>query len=50
MLRDATTLAERHFIRMALERAAGDPEAAASLLGVDAEALRGPDRKTTDSP
>jgi transcriptional regulator PpsR len=50
MLREATTLAERHFIRMALERAAGDPEAAASLLGVDAEALRGPERKTTDSP
>jgi transcriptional regulator PpsR len=49
MLRDATTLAEQHFIRMALERAAGDPEAAASLLGVDAEALRGLDLGKTDS-
>lgn len=50
MLRDATALAEQHFIRMALERAAGDPEAAASLLGVDAEALHSLDRKKTDSP
>jgi len=50
MLRDATTLAEQHFIRMALERAAGDPEAAAGLLGVDAETLRGFDRRKTDSP
>jgi hypothetical protein len=50
MLRDATTLAEQHFIRMALERAAGDPEAAASLLGVDAGALSSLDRRKTDSP
>ena len=50
MLRDATTLAEQHFIRMALERAAGDPVAAASLLGVDAQALQSLDLKKNVSP
>lgn len=50
MLRDATALAEQHFIRMALERAAGDTAAAAGLLGVSAERLGLADRGKTDSP
>lgn len=50
MLRDAAALAEQHFIRMALERAAGNPEAAASLLGVSTERLGAPHVRETDSP
>ena len=34
MLRDATRLAERQFIELALERAHGDAAAAAAMLGV----------------
>lgn len=43
MLREATALAEQHFVRMALERAAGDSVAAAGLLGVSVDRL---DRST----
>jgi len=50
MLRDATALAEQHFIRMAMERAAGDREAAARLLGVSTERLRRTEDGKTDSP
>jgi transcriptional regulator PpsR len=35
LVHEAATLAEAHFIQLALERSAGDVDAAASLLGVD---------------
>ena len=50
MLRDATALAEQHFIRMALERASGDTVAAAGLLGVGPQSLRRPDDRKSDTP
>ncbi|MBK7529097.1 PAS domain-containing protein [Piscinibacter sp.] len=50
MLRDATALAEQHFIRMALERASGDTVTAAGLLGVSPQSLRRPDDRKSDSP
>ena len=50
MLRDATALAEQHFIRMALERACGDTAVAAGLLGVSPQSLRRPDDRKIDSP
>jgi transcriptional regulator PpsR len=50
MLRDATELAEQHFIRLALERAAGDTTAAAGLLGVSAETLARLGDRKSDSP
>lgn len=39
MLRQATALAEQHFIRIALQRCAGDTRVAASLLGITEGAL-----------
>lgn len=39
MLRQATALAEQHFIRMALQRSQDDPAAAAQLLGVSRDSL-----------
>ncbi len=39
MLREATVLAERHFIEAALRRAGGDEAGAAHLLGLSTEAL-----------
>ena len=39
MLRQATALAEQHFIRIALQRSAGDVAAAATLLGVSRDSL-----------
>lgn len=46
MLRQATALAEQHFIRIALQRCAGDTEAAANLLGISEGALQ--DRRARD--
>lgn len=46
MLRQATALAEQHFIRIALQRSAGDTRAAASLLGISESALA--DRRARD--
>jgi transcriptional regulator PpsR len=40
MLREAAALAERHFIEIALQRAQGDAEQAARLLGVSRDSLR----------
>ncbi|MGD9835208.1 MAG: PAS domain-containing protein [Piscinibacter sp.] len=39
MLRQATALAEQHFIRIALQRSAGNTQAAASLLGISEQSL-----------
>ncbi len=39
MLRQATALAEQHFIRMALQRAQGDPAIAAQALGISSDSL-----------
>lgn len=39
MLRQATALAEQHFIRIALRRCAGNTKAAASLLGISERSL-----------
>ena len=39
LLREATALAERHFVEQALRRAEGDVAAAAALLGVDRDRL-----------
>lgn len=39
MLRQATALAEQHFIRIALQRSAGNTKAAASLLGISEQSL-----------
>jgi DNA-binding NtrC family response regulator len=39
MLRQATALAEQHFIRMALQRSQDDPAVAAQLLGVSRDSL-----------
>jgi transcriptional regulator PpsR len=39
MLRQATALAEQHFIRIALQRSAGNTQAAASLLGISERSL-----------
>ncbi len=39
MLRQATALAEQHFIRIALQRTAGNTQAAASLLGISERSL-----------
>lgn len=39
MLRQATALAEQHFIRIALQRSAGSAQAAASLLGISEGSL-----------
>lgn len=49
MLRQATALAEQHFIRMALQRAQGDPKRAAQSLGISGDSLarrrrRGPQK------
>lgn len=46
MLRQATALAEQHFIRIALQRCAGDTQAAAGLLGISERALE--DRRAQD--
>ena len=46
MLRQATALAEQHFIRIALQRCAGDTHAAADLLGISEGALQ--DRRARD--
>ena len=37
--RQATALAEQHFIRIALQRSAGNTKAAASLLGTSEQSL-----------
>ena len=46
MLRQATALAEQHFIRIALQRSAGDTAVAANLLGISEGALA--DRRARD--
>lgn len=53
MLRQATALAEQHFIRIALQRCAGDTQAAANLLGISERALadhRARDGDTGEAP
>ncbi|MEQ1682839.1 MAG: transcriptional regulator PpsR [Burkholderiaceae bacterium] len=39
MLREATALAERHFMQVAMQRAGGDVSTAAGLLGIDRASL-----------
>ncbi len=39
MLRQATAMAQQHFIRIALQRSAGDTKAAAGLLGISERSL-----------
>ena len=39
MLREATALAEQHFVQLALQRSAGDTSAAAALLGMPRDDL-----------
>ncbi|CAN5377954.1 transcriptional regulator PpsR [soil metagenome] len=50
LLRDATALAERYFLQLAADRAAGDDAAAAELLGVSRDGLARRRRKHAPSP
>ncbi len=50
LVQEAASLAEAHFIQLALERTGGDADAAAALLGVDRDRLARRGRDADDSP
>ena len=49
LMQDAGRLIEQHFIESALKRSAGDPAAAAALLGISREAIESTDKAVGES-